>query len=353
MTDGHSPSPLLNPLAALLGKPCADFRRQDMLRVIETLRLQRVSFHYTGLDGRLKELAVPVTDSRQLDAVLAEGERVDGSSLFAGVVDVGLSDLYVVPVYRTAFLNPFVEGSLDFVCRYLTREGQPPPFAPDAVLSRAARLFSSRSGLELRALGELEFFLLGHRFPRCYPCEPQRGYHGSSPFTRGAEVLDEMMRTVARVTGAVKYAHAEVGYVERLSSEREEIRGAQAQQMEIEFLPRPVEEMADDLVIGRWLIRSVACRHDCVATFAPKVEDGAAGNGLHFHVELLRDGRNVMSGPGGSCRDRPARWWAACVSMPIRSPPSATPWPPPTCAWPPTTRPRPGSAGATTIAAHW
>ncbi len=299
MADGHSPYPLANPLAALLGRPCADFRRRDMLRAIERLGLQRITFHYTGLDGRLKELAFPVAGRRQADTLLAEGERVDGSSLFEGLVDVGLSDLYVVPVYRTAFLHPFVEGSLDFVCRYLARDGTPAPFAPDGILSRAAGLFSSHSGLQLRALGELEFYLLGHHFPRCYPCQPQKGYHGSSPFTRGADILDEMMRTVARVTGAVKYAHAEVGYLERLESEREEIHGAQGQQMEIEFLPRPVEEMADDLVFWRWLFRTVAARHGCVATFAPKLEEGAAGNGLHFHLELHRDGRNVMSGPDG------------------------------------------------------
>jgi glutamine synthetase len=299
MTDGHSPYPLANPLSALLGKPCADFRRTDMLRVIERLCLQRITFHYTGLDGRLKELAIPVIDRRQVDTILADGERVDGSSLFEGMIDVGLSDLYVVPVYRTAFLDPFVEGSLGFVCRYLARDGRPAPVAPDGILSRAARLFSSRTGLELRALGELEFYLLGRHFSRCYPCEPQRGYHGSSPFTRGADILDEMMRTVARVTGAVKYAHAEVGCADCLASEREEIQGAQGQQMEIEFLPRPVEEMADDLVIGRWLIRTVAARHGCIATFAPKLEEGAAGSGLHVHLELLRDGQNVMCGPAG------------------------------------------------------
>ena len=55
--------------------------------------------------------------------VLAEGERVAGSSLFRGMVDAALSALYVVPVFKTAFLNPFDETSLDFICRYVTRDG--------------------------------------------------------------------------------------------------------------------------------------------------------------------------------------------------------------------------------------
>ena len=164
---------------------------------------------------------------------------------------------------------------------------------------QAERLFEAHTGLQIRALGELEFFLLGGDFSRRYAAEPQRGYHESAPFLKGGEVLNEMARSLARITGAVKYAHAEVGVIGSLQSEREEIRGAQAEQMEIEFLPRPVEEMADDLVLGRWLIRTVAFRHGCVATFAPKLEEGAAGNGLHFHLELLRNATNVMLGPDG------------------------------------------------------
>ena len=50
---------------------------------------------------------LPITNRLQAERVLAEGERVDGSSLFKGMVDAGLSDVYAVPVYKTAFLNPF------------------------------------------------------------------------------------------------------------------------------------------------------------------------------------------------------------------------------------------------------
>jgi glutamine synthetase len=72
---------------------------------------------------------------------LAEGERVDGSSLFNGMVDAALSDLYIVPVFRTAFLNPFDDGSLDFICRYLTPDGMLAPFAPDNILAAAEAHF--------------------------------------------------------------------------------------------------------------------------------------------------------------------------------------------------------------------
>lgn len=290
---------LANPVAALLDKEPKDFKRQDFLKLIEDRKLEKITFHYVGLDGKLKELKIPVVNPLQAETILAEGERVDGSSLYKGLVDMGLSDLYVVPVYRSAFLNPFDDRSLDFICRYLDSEGLPVRFTVDNILMRAHQIFREHTGLELRALGELEFFLLSDQ-TALYPAQKQRGYHSSSPFVKTGYVLDEMVRLISQLSGAVKYAHSEVGYLERVESEVEEIRGKTAEQMEIEFLPEPVEECAEHLVLARWIIRNVAFRHGMVATFTPKLEEGVAGNGLHFHLELKREGRNIMTNPDGS-----------------------------------------------------
>ena len=291
---------LTSPLSRMLDKPREDFTRQDLLRVIEERQIEKITFHYTALDGKLKELKLPVADRRQAERILADGERVDGSSLFRGMVDASLSDLYVVPVYKTAFLNPFDEGSLDFVCRYLSRDGELAHFALDGVLHNAHALFRRTTGMELWALGELEFYLIGEPGTRIFPGGRQRGYHGAAPFTKGGRILDEMVRHVTQITGSVKYAHSEVGHVESVRSDLEEIRGKRAEQLEIEFLPAPVEEAATHLVLSRWLIRNVAFQHGCVATFAPKIEEGAAGNGMHVHIEVRRDGRNAMIGPDGA-----------------------------------------------------
>jgi glutamine synthetase len=284
-----------NPLSVFLDKPREDFTREDMLRVIEDQHIERITFHYTALDGKLKELKIPVAYRAQAERILADGERVDGSSLFKGMVDTALSDLYVVPVYKTAFKNPFVERSLDFVCRYLTREGSLAPFAPDTILHRASKLFRERTGLEFHALGELEFFLLSEPTTRMFAAAKQRGYHASAPFIKTGLVLDEMVRHITQITGAVKYAHSEVGYIESVRSDLSEIENKQGEQLEIEFLPTPVEETADNLVIARWLIRNTAHKHGCVATFTPKLEEGIAGNGLHIHMEARRKGKNCMT----------------------------------------------------------
>ena len=290
---------LTNLLSSILNKAPEEFQREDLLNVIEQNQIERITFHYTAIDGRLKELKLPVTDRRRAERILAEGERVDGSSLFSGMVETSLSDLYVVPEYRTAFFNPFDKGSLDFVCRYLNKDGERADFVPDNILFNAEGLFRENTGLELYALGEIEFYLISSRENELFQNSGEKKYHESSPFVKKGEILTEMLRHITQITHAVKYAHSEGGYVDNIESELDEINGKQAEQMEIEFLPRPIEEMADALVIGRWLIRNIAYKHGCVATFAPKIEDGAAGNGFHFHLQLMKDNRNIMEGPDG------------------------------------------------------
>lgn len=291
--------PLMNPLTRILDKPREEYTREDLLRVIEEKQIERITFHYVALDGHIKELRLPVTGRSRAERVLAEGERVDGSSLFKGLVDMSLSDVYAVPVYKTAFLNPFDSGSLDFMCRYMNDEGEMVHFAWDTILGKAARRFREQTDLELYALGELEFFLMCRDGSVLYPNINQRGYHASSPFLKLGDILNEMLLHISRITGAVKYAHSEVGYIDRLESELGEIDGTRAEQMEIEFLPTPIADTGDHLVLAKWLIRNVAFKHGCVAAFVPKLEEGVAGNGMHIHMEVRRKRNNIMRTPGG------------------------------------------------------
>jgi glutamine synthetase len=290
---------LANPLEEFLNKPRKDFNRGDLVHAIEQKKIERVTFHYTALDGRLKELKIPVTSRHQAELILTEGERVDGSSLFKGILETGISDLYVVPEYKRAFLNPFDERSLDFICRFLDKDGNRAPFALDNVLHKAHAHFQENTGLVFYALGELEFFLFYDIDPDIFPMKKQLGYHEAAPFRKSGEILDEMIYHLSRITGVVKYSHSEVGFIDNVQSEQDEIRGKNAEQLEIEFLPKPAGEMADYLVLAKWIIRNVAFKHGCVASFAPKLELGVAGNGLHFHLQLRKEGKNIMTRPEG------------------------------------------------------
>ena len=70
------------------------------------------------------------------------------------------------------------------------------------------------------------------------------------------------------------------------------------EQNEIEFLPVPVSQAADQLMIAKWVIRNLGYKHGYNVTFAPKITAGKAGSGLHIHMRIMKDGKNQMLADG-------------------------------------------------------
>ena len=97
-----------NLLVAALQKPASEFTKADIVSYIKENDIRMVNFMYPAADGRLKTLNFVINNEAYLDAILTCGERVDGSSLFP-FIEAGSSDLYVVPRFRTAFIDPFSE----------------------------------------------------------------------------------------------------------------------------------------------------------------------------------------------------------------------------------------------------
>jgi glutamine synthetase len=293
----------VRPLVRRLQKAPEDWQRKDLLGLVALDKIRVINLRYPGFDGKLRELRVPITNSAQADRLLAVGERVDGSSLFPGLFESTESDLYVVPVYRWAFLNPWSADELDIVCRFAGKDGAPCPVTPDNVLAAAAEELWTSNRATLKALAELEFYLILSRRDERFTGKAQRNYHQAPPYLHGREIADEILRVVSEVTGCVKYCHGEVGYVDRVDSENPEIDGRRAEQYELEMSLVPVEDLGTWLTVARWLIRVIADRHEASVTFAPKLELDSAGSGMHLHLALEREGRNTMKGAGGALSD--------------------------------------------------
>ena len=286
-------------VATILGISPKNLQRSDLLNFINQNNLKRITFHYTAGDGRLKQLIVPINSMNYAERILAAGERVDGSSLFKGMVGTSASDLYVVPVYASAFIDPFDDKGICFLCRFLDKDEKLAEFCPDNILQKAADSLRAKHNYDLWALGELEFYLIGDQESELYPMPTQGGYHASGPFSRYLDVVKEILEIIADITAHVKYGHSEVGTIRNIASLDETLNGKYAEQFEVEFLPAPIEWAADYLSLAKYVVRQVAAQYDLLATFAPKLESGYAGTGLHFHVELLRDNNNVMTNANG------------------------------------------------------
>ncbi len=274
-----------NQIVRHLGKPAEDFTKQDLVKFIADRQIQMVNFRYVGGDGRLKTLNFAPNSRKHLDQILSRGERVDGSSLF-NWIPASESDLYVIPRYGTAFVNPFTDiATIDILCAYYTREGDPLASSPENIVRKAHRVLQETTGYSFEAAGELEYYLFSE-IDQIYPIIEQKGYHESHPFSKWGAIRREAMHIISQIGGDIKYGHAEVGNI--LYDNWEMV------QHEIEFRPTPVENAADQLVLAKWAVREVAYKYGLEVSFAPKIIVGHAGSGLHIHMRLLKDGQNVL-----------------------------------------------------------
>lgn len=278
-----------NELVAYLEKPAAEFTKADIIRYIKENEIEMVNFMYPAGDGRLKTLNFVINDAAYLDTILTLGERVDGSSLFS-FIEAGSSDLYVVPRFSTAFKDPFaIQPTLTLLCSFFNKDGEPLESAPEQTLHKACTAFKQVTGMEFEAMGELEYYVIAPD-SHVFPATDQRGYHESAPYAKFNEFRTECMLYIARMGGQIKYGHSEVGNFT--------LNGLIYEQNEIEFLPCPAEQAADQLMLAKWAIRNLGHQYGYNVTFAPKITVGKAGSGLHVHMRIMKEGKNQMLADG-------------------------------------------------------
>lgn len=274
-----------NKLVAYLQKPAKEFTKTDIIEVINDLDVKMINFMYPAEDGRLKTLNFIINNEEYLDTILTCGERVDGSSLFS-FIEAGSSDLYVVPRYSTAFIDPFAEiTTLSMLCSFFNKDGEPLESSPENTLRKACKAFRDVTGMDFQAMGELEYYVIAPD-SGMYPATDQKGYHESAPYAKFNEFRAQCMSYIAQAGGQIKYGHSEVGNFT--------LQEFVYEQNEIEFLPVNAEDAADQLMIAKWIIRNLANQYGYDVTFAPKITAGKAGSGLHVHMRIMKDGKNQM-----------------------------------------------------------
>ena len=189
-----------NKISRYLGKLPEEFTKHDLIRFVEANDIEAVNFRHLGGDGRLKTLNFVLSSRGQLDRLLSAGERVDGSSLFSHI-DTASSDLYIIPRYKTAFVNPFsTVPAVDILCSYYTKEGVRLTSSPENILRKAHDVLTTKTGLSLEAMGELEYYVVSDK-QRLYPTITQKGYQESAPFCKWEALRYEAMQAIAQAGG--------------------------------------------------------------------------------------------------------------------------------------------------------
>lgn len=274
-----------NLLVRKLQKPAGQFTMTDIVTFIQSEGIEMVNFMYPAGDGRLKTLNFVINSLEYLETILSCGERVDGSSLFS-YIEPGNSDLYVMPRFSTAFVDPFAEiPTLTMLCSFFDKDGNRLETSPEYTLHKACEEFKRVTGMQFEAMGELEFYVIAPDDEQ-FPARDQKGYHESAPFAKFNEFRTQCMSYIAQAGGQIKYGHSEVGNFT--------LDGKTFEQNEIEFLPVDGRDAADQLMIAKWIIRNLGYQMGFDVTFAPKITAGKAGSGLHIHIRITKDGNNLM-----------------------------------------------------------
>ncbi|HPY80826.1 MAG TPA: glutamine synthetase family protein, partial [Bacteroidales bacterium] len=280
----------INPLVSYLKKPQREFTKLDIIKYIEDNNVKMINFRYVDGGGKLKVLNFVITNREHLEQILSCGERVDGSNIFPAFIHEGSSDLYVIPRFSTAFLDPFCQiPTVSFLCSYFNKDGQQMENSPEYILKKAHNAFKKVTNMNFQAMGELEYYVIGDK-EDLYLIPDQKGYHESTPYAKFEQFRTECMYYIAQTGGLIKYGHSEVGNFT--------LGDKIYEQNEIEFLITDVQEAADQLVIAKWIIRNLAYQYGLDVTFAPKITEGKAGSGLHVHTKIEKDGVNKMVDDG-------------------------------------------------------
>jgi glutamine synthetase len=148
--------------------------------------------------------------------------------------------------------------------------------ALERTLAKAAGLgYAFRAGLEL------EWFV-GQDSD-----EPVAAHHGPvySPnaMLDVSEFLSELLADLDANGLGIGQIHAEYGW----------------SQLELSLDAKDPLEAADNQLLARETLRAAARANDLRASFAPLITPEGVGNGWHFHLSLLKDGRNLLSGGDG------------------------------------------------------
>ncbi|RVT81556.1 glutamine synthetase [Rhodobacteraceae bacterium CCMM004] len=141
-------------------------------------------------------------------------------------------------------------------------------------LRRALEDFHAATGLTIRASFEHEFQLVGHNGGPAFSVE---GFHG-------AQAFGEALVAALVAAGCVPDSF---------------LREFGPGQFEVTLAPKAALEAADDAILLRAIVRAVARDHELTATFAPILDAGSVGNGVHIHLSFWDGDRPATHDPDG------------------------------------------------------
>ncbi len=293
---------------------------QDVMAMIRDNDIKMVDFKMVDINGQYRHVTIPAQDFNE--EIMHEGVGFDASNYGYAVVEK--SDMVFIPDPDTAAIDPFCQVptlSMTGNAMIIDYPANRPLAQYPRNIVLAAEAYMKDSGIAdtMLILPEFEFYLFNQVGWEVQPFSigmnldydqsywnsgiqgqgivvpKQKNYHIAKPFDPTYECRSEMCLLMEEAGIPIKYHHPEV---------------AASGQFEIEPKLGQMSRMADASMMIKYIIRNTALKHGYSATLMPKPVYGEAGNGMHVHMLLLKDGEPVFSDDNGySHLSKEAHWF--------------------------------------------
>ena len=293
---------------------------QDIMNLIQEKDIQMVDFKMVDIHGQFRHVTIPAKNFNE--ETMLNGIGFDASNYGYAVVEK--SDMVFIPDPDTAVIDPFCQVptlSMTGNAMIIDYPNNRPLAQYPRNIVLAAEQYMKDSGIAdtMLILPEFEFYLFNQVGWEVQPyaigmnldydqsywnsatqghgvvVPKQKNYHIAKPFDPTYECRSEMCLLMEEAGIPIKYHHPEV---------------SASGQFEIEPKLGKMSTMADASMMIKYIIRNTALKHGMSATLMPKPVYGEAGNGMHVHMLLLKDGEPVFSDDNGySHLSKEAHWF--------------------------------------------
>ena len=229
---------------------------------------------FADILGNLKGFAITV---EELESALTRGMGFDGSAI-EGFARAEEKDLYALPDANTFAVLPWrprENAVARMFCDIVNPDETPFEGDPRYVLRRNIER-AARMGFTYYVGPEIEYFYFKN------DSSPELldsgGYFDQNATDLATDLRRETVLMLEELGVPVEASHHEVS----------------PSQHEIDLRHTDAMTMADTIMTYRVVVKEIAQRNDCYATFMPKPIAGVNGSGMHIHQSLFKGGRNAF-----------------------------------------------------------
>jgi glutamine synthetase len=263
--------------------------KNDVLRLTKEGGVKQIRFLYCDNGGiiRGKACSSQTLSERMLGGIgltvaMQAMNSLDELMPVEGIGAVG--EVRLVPDPRTFRILPYTPRAAVMLCDMMTLEGRPWEVCPRSFLRQQVEQAQSEFGQTIIAAFEPEWSLARRGLDGAYTAIDDSLCFSTIGMMTPAAMIDDLLGAMEAQNLKVELYHPELAHG----------------QQEMSISPARALEAADNQILYRETVRSVAWNHGLIASFAPKPFLNQAGNGCHLHLSAWagdRGDRNLFYDP--------------------------------------------------------